>query len=176
MIGRWILEFIPDHARSFVSTHTLTLNVFKSSPSRYTSFCCSRLPPSLPPVDVMSGEKLSHSSSNEGKDKVQTTYVDLDEQRRAALSEIDNASFGSVHPPQLSLTYSLLHTIPTRWFHVKICLVAGVGFFTDAYVCSSLPYPSHLYLISAMTSSLSTLLPLCWAMCTAQVPSTSISS
>ena len=20
-----------------------------------------------------------------------------------------------------------------RWFHVKVCLVAGVGFFTDAY-------------------------------------------
>lgn len=39
--------------------------------------------------------------------------VDLDERRRAALSEIDNAPFS--------------------WFHVKVCLVAGVGFFTDAY-------------------------------------------
>ncbi|KAJ7110429.1 inorganic phosphate transporter [Mycena epipterygia] len=39
-------------------------------------------------------------------------YV-LDERRRAALSEIDNANFS--------------------WFHVKVCLVAGVGFFTDAY-------------------------------------------
>ncbi|KAK0222179.1 phosphate transporter [Armillaria fumosa] len=39
-------------------------------------------------------------------------YV-LDERRRAALAEVDNAKFS--------------------WFHVKICLVAGVGFFTDAY-------------------------------------------
>jgi len=37
----------------------------------------------------------------------------LDERRRAALAEVDNAKFG--------------------WFHIKVCLVAGVGFFTDAY-------------------------------------------
>ncbi|KAJ7104275.1 phosphate permease [Mycena belliarum] len=39
-------------------------------------------------------------------------YV-LDERRRAALAEVDNARFS--------------------WFHVKVCMVAGVGFFTDAY-------------------------------------------
>jgi PHS family inorganic phosphate transporter-like MFS transporter len=38
---------------------------------------------------------------------------DLDEKRRAALAEIDNAEFG--------------------WFHIRACLVAGVGFFTDSY-------------------------------------------
>jgi len=38
---------------------------------------------------------------------------ELDEQRRAALSQADNAPFS--------------------WFHVKICFVAGAGFFTDAY-------------------------------------------
>jgi PHS family inorganic phosphate transporter-like MFS transporter len=37
----------------------------------------------------------------------------LDERRRAALAEVDNAKFS--------------------WFHVKVCLVAGAGFFTDAY-------------------------------------------
>ncbi|KAI0323903.1 phosphate transporter [Cubamyces sp. BRFM 1775] len=37
----------------------------------------------------------------------------LDEKRRAALAEIDSAKFS--------------------WFHVKVCMVAGVGFFTDAY-------------------------------------------
>jgi len=37
----------------------------------------------------------------------------LDERRRAALAEIDNAAFS--------------------WFHAKVCIVAGVGFFTDAY-------------------------------------------
>ncbi|VDB94291.1 unnamed protein product [Peniophora sp. CBMAI 1063] len=39
--------------------------------------------------------------------------IDLDERRRAALAEIDNAKFS--------------------WFHVKVVCVAGVGFFTDAY-------------------------------------------
>ncbi|KAF9354186.1 Inorganic phosphate transporter pho84 [Mortierella sp. AD094] len=37
----------------------------------------------------------------------------LSERRREALSKIDNAEFG--------------------WFHIRACLVAGVGFFTDAY-------------------------------------------
>ncbi|TFK88823.1 phosphate transporter [Polyporus arcularius HHB13444] len=37
----------------------------------------------------------------------------LNSRRRAALAEIDQADFS--------------------WFHVKVCMVAGVGFFTDAY-------------------------------------------
>ncbi|KAF8512253.1 phosphate permease [Gautieria morchelliformis] len=37
----------------------------------------------------------------------------LDQRRRAALAEVDNAGFNR--------------------FHVKVCFVAGVGFFTDAY-------------------------------------------
>ncbi|KAL0576775.1 hypothetical protein V5O48_005218 [Marasmius crinis-equi] len=37
----------------------------------------------------------------------------LDARRRAALAEVDNAKFS--------------------WFHVKVCMVAGAGFFTDAY-------------------------------------------
>ncbi|CEQ42616.1 SPOSA6832_04458 [Sporobolomyces salmonicolor] len=39
--------------------------------------------------------------------------LDLNARRRAALAEVDNAKFG--------------------WFHVKACVVAGIGFFTDAY-------------------------------------------
>jgi len=59
-----------------------------------------------------------HSGSNsieEEKDQVtkQPHQLTLDEQRRAALEEVDNAKFS--------------------WFHVKVCIVAGVGFFTDAY-------------------------------------------
>lgn len=42
-----------------------------------------------------------------------TAYVDLDERRRAALNEIDNAKFG--------------------WFHIRACIVSGIGFFTDSY-------------------------------------------
>ncbi|CAA7265585.1 unnamed protein product [Cyclocybe aegerita] len=55
-------------------------------------------------------------SSNGSQEKVlarvDAAYV-LDERRRAALAEVDNAKFS--------------------WFHAKVCLVAGVGFFTDAY-------------------------------------------
>jgi len=39
--------------------------------------------------------------------------VDYLDKRRAALEEIDNAKFG--------------------WFHIRACLVAGTGFFMDAY-------------------------------------------
>ena len=46
---------------------------------------------------MASGEKISPSSSTNGKLAVQSNYVDLDEQRRAALAEIDNAPFAFVH-------------------------------------------------------------------------------
>ena len=45
----------------------------------------------------MTGEKLSPSTTNDDKVVGQTNYVDLDEQRRAALAEIDNAPFSCVH-------------------------------------------------------------------------------
>jgi len=40
-------------------------------------------------------------------------YNDALDRRRKALAEIDNAKFG--------------------WFHVRACIVSGIGFFTDAY-------------------------------------------
>lgn len=62
----------------------------------------------------MATEIVSSSSSGHGeKVPVSSIAYALDEKRRAALSEVDNAKFG--------------------WFHVKVSLVAGVGFFTDAY-------------------------------------------
>ncbi|PIL29822.1 MFS general substrate transporter [Ganoderma sinense ZZ0214-1] len=66
-------------------------------------------------------DKTSTSSAEEpvtmlakavGKPPSDKGYA-LDEKRRAALSEIDQAKFS--------------------WFHIKVCMVAGVGFFTDAY-------------------------------------------
>ncbi|KAG5646125.1 hypothetical protein DXG03_004364 [Asterophora parasitica] len=48
-----------------------------------------------------------------GAQKANNNAHSLDKRRRAALAEIDNAKFS--------------------WFHVKVCLVAGAGFFTDAY-------------------------------------------
>ncbi|KAK0244576.1 inorganic phosphate transporter [Armillaria nabsnona] len=63
------------------------------------------------PHRPMDSEKAS-SDVGHGPAIARPGYV-LDERRRAALAEVDNAKFS--------------------WFHVKICLVAGVGFFTDAY-------------------------------------------
>ncbi|KIM78090.1 hypothetical protein PILCRDRAFT_824802 [Piloderma croceum F 1598] len=54
----------------------------------------------------------SNGSYPHGQKRDDVAYV-LDERRRAALADVDNAEFS--------------------WFHVKVCLVAGVGFFTDAY-------------------------------------------
>jgi hypothetical protein len=45
---------------------------------------------------------------------------DPNERRRLALAEIDKAPFG--------------------WYHVRACMVAGVGFFTDAYDVRPNPY------------------------------------
>jgi PHS family inorganic phosphate transporter-like MFS transporter len=55
-------------------------------------------------------DSYPHVTKNDHRDDV--AHV-LDERRRAALAEIDNAKFS--------------------WFHVKVTLVAGTGFFTDAY-------------------------------------------
>ncbi|KAF7375040.1 Inorganic phosphate transporter [Mycena sanguinolenta] len=54
----------------------------------------------------------SSLTSLKGATSATPTHL-LDERRRAALAEVDNARFS--------------------WFHVKVCMVAGVGFFTDAY-------------------------------------------
>ena len=43
----------------------------------------------------------------------QAHIADPNERRRLALAEIDKAPFG--------------------WYHVRACMVAGIGFFTDAY-------------------------------------------
>lgn len=61
------------------------------------------------------------ATTNEKDDSLQSSVAaqrpgaarELDERRRDALNQVDNADFS--------------------WFHVKVCCVAGVGFFTDAY-------------------------------------------
>ncbi|CAG8629561.1 1588_t:CDS:2 [Cetraspora pellucida] len=53
-------------------------------------------------------------ADNEVKENVTHMNVqDYDLKRREALEKIDNAKFG--------------------WFHIRACIVSGVGFFTDAY-------------------------------------------
>jgi hypothetical protein len=55
---------------------------------------------------------------------------DLDQNRRSALARVDDAPFSSV--PFSSFAMYMLNFFFRSWFHVKICAVAGVGFFTDA--------------------------------------------
>jgi len=65
-------------------------------------------------IAIATNEKGSSEGSEVGrKDPVAVSAYSLDERRRAALAEVDNAKFS--------------------WFHFKVCMVAGVGFFTDAY-------------------------------------------
>jgi len=61
------------------------------------------------------------------------SMIDLDK-RRAALKEIDDAKFG--------------------WYHVRACMVAGTGFFMDAYDLFAINFASsmigHVYYGGAM--------------------------
>jgi MFS transporter, PHS family, inorganic phosphate transporter len=54
------------------------------------------------------GNAAFHNFNNDFAD-----VADPNERRRLALAEIDKAPFG--------------------WYHVRACIVAGVGFFTDSY-------------------------------------------
>ncbi len=45
--------------------------------------------------------------------EIKTLEHELKLKKREALAKLDNAKFG--------------------WFHIKACLVSGIGFFTDAY-------------------------------------------
>ncbi|KDE09185.1 hypothetical protein MVLG_00507 [Microbotryum lychnidis-dioicae p1A1 Lamole] len=64
------------------------------------------------PFVAMSVELSHEKITDDGSDLINSA-VDLNARRRAALEALDNKPFG--------------------WFHVKACLVAGVGFYTDAY-------------------------------------------
>ncbi len=83
-------------------------------------------------------EKGWSMESHDKRDTSEVTYV-LDEQRRAALAEVDNAKFSyatSIYFGLPGVDFFLFFL--SSWFHVKVCLVAGVGFFTDAYVSCQL--------------------------------------
>jgi PHS family inorganic phosphate transporter-like MFS transporter len=63
--------------------------------------------------------------------------ADPNERRRLALAEIDKAPFG--------------------WYHVRACVVAGIGFFTDSYdVSSRVSSNTSTNLSNNLRSSLST--------------------
>ncbi|KAI8868159.1 phosphate permease [Ramicandelaber brevisporus] len=59
-------------------------------------------------------KNLAHlQQQQQQQNKHHSRLVDLDRKRREALTALDNARFG--------------------WFHLQACMVAGIGFLTDAY-------------------------------------------
>src|SRR5262249_2150182 len=89
-------------------------------------------PTSIPPPEhcssfQMADEKVDHHSHGSNN------RSDLNERRRVALSEIDNAKFScaSFLRPYLFFFFSIL-SLQYSFFYIKIVMVAGVGFFTDA--------------------------------------------
>ena len=59
----------------------------------------------------------------------------INERRRAALEDIDNAGFSYVLVVLISETsVDRLHRSHfCSWYHARTCLVASIGFFTDSY-------------------------------------------
>lgn len=92
----------------------------------------STVSPYVPEKTSSRGSETDHKNQKNG------VALTLDERRRAALQEVDDAPFS--------------------WFHAKVALVASVGFFTDAYdifavSCSYAPVvPTNLHPQSRSTS------------------------
>ena len=161
--------------RTFIQTHS-------HSHLRYLNRCDLLAIPLLQltflsvlrPPDRMSGEKLSQSSSNGvSAPAAQTTYVDLDEQRRAALAEIDNASFryaeraSRVSSPPFSSCVIAFSMSRSAW------LLVSVSSLMRMWSCNLIKrgaFPLILILLATISSP-STSHPSCWVMCTAHVSS-----
>ena len=71
---------------------------------------------------------------------------DLNERRKNTLAEIDKARFSCASILNRSNPVRVVFDngvrAHCRWFHVRVCLVAGAGFFTDAYVSTLDPFLS----------------------------------
>lgn len=76
-----------------------------SSPTPYSA----PAPIAAPVLHKTAGGNAAYHNFNNDFAHVQ----DPNERRRLALAEIDKAPFG--------------------WYHIRACVVAGVGFFTDSY-------------------------------------------
>lgn len=58
---------------------------------------------------------------------------DLNGKRKATLAEVDRAKFSYAHYTYTRRCSDLTRgPSGRRWFHVRVCLVAGAGFLTDA--------------------------------------------
>lgn len=76
------------------------------------------------PATTSGGNAAFHNFNNDF-----AHIQDPNERRRLALAEIDKAPFG--------------------WYHVRACVVAGIGFFTDSYDVSFPPHFQAPYLTTS---------------------------
>ncbi|KAJ2082926.1 hypothetical protein H4R24_001196 [Coemansia sp. RSA 988] len=94
----------------------------------------------LPQGNASAHRNVSPDSEQKQMCEYHRTEDETVERRRHALAEIDHAKFG--------------------WFHVKTCLVAGAGFFTDSYdifainLCSLIM--GYVYFADAQGSAVNT--------------------
>ena len=77
-------------------------------------------------IEARSNEKDASLQSSDGRP---VAAHELDARRRAALAQADEAVFSLV---LLFFPLPFVDIIVPSWFHLKVCAVAGVGFFTDA--------------------------------------------
>jgi len=99
----------------------------------------------LPKVAAMAANVETYATEKDGSlqssDAARVTSAgvgaarNLDQHRRDALARVDEAAFSSA---QFSFLFYFFDHVDNiffffrSWFHVKVCCVAGAGFFTDA--------------------------------------------
>jgi len=96
--------------------------------------CQSLLLALLPFPESLLAMSDSHSDDIQKAGQDHAAYS-LAQRRRAALEQVDSASFKYVVWLDSFATFLIL--IIFSRFHIKVCFVAGVGFFTDAYGMSA---------------------------------------
>ena len=78
----------------------------------------------------ISEDRIGSGTSEQKQLPNNAAVFTLDEPHHAALAEIDNAGFRWV---TLLLSSPSSLTVPSSWFHVRTCIIAGVGFLIDVY-------------------------------------------
>ncbi|KAK7035376.1 Urease [Paramarasmius palmivorus] len=107
-----VIDLQPESSYNFLKGSQAIVSWILATTIALLSFT-SRASPNTLLLIIRMFEKDEVATARTQLAQTSTSGAILDQRRRAALAEVDNAKFS--------------------WFHVKVCAVAGVGFFTDAY-------------------------------------------